>query len=169
MTIGATLALNSICDAIAFGSAQARAASVAAQSSAISDSSTRDSLQSVRFLTGSNPVCPDVFGLIRNLSTETADWRKIDPSIPAANWTQEQKIANANVVPILSDSAEKIEALGDRSENPVLQDLATLSAQYRRAFALAIPSYLPADNYLNDVANGAAGVIDEACQAVEDR
>ena len=42
--------------------------------------------------------------------------------------------------------ADKLEALGDRSGNPTMQDFAMLSAQYRRAYVRSLPSYTPADD-----------------------
>ena len=167
VTIGATLAINSICDAIAFGSAEARAAAAPAEPATRTNSNNRDPDTAVRLLTSASPVCREIFELVRNLSDATANWRTIDPSIPAANWTPEQKLANDNIVPVMNQFADEISALGDRSNNSTFKDLSIFAAQYRKAFASAIPSYLPADNYLNDVANGAAGVMDEACQAVE--
>jgi len=47
-----------------------------------------------------------------------------------------------------------------------LQDFAVLSAQYRRAFVAAIPTYAPADNHLANAANFVSTTVLGACTAV---
>ncbi len=59
--------------------------------------------------------------------------------IPADQWTPEQKALNDAVVPIMNKFADDLERLGRSSRNPVLEDFAVLSAQYRRAYVLALP------------------------------
>ena len=53
----------------------------------------------------------------------------------------------------MNTNAGKLEQLGRQSDNAVWQDLANLSAQYRRAIVLSLPTYrLPTDNHLANAA-----------------
>lgn len=69
------------------------------------------------------------------------------------------------MTPVMRQSADKLEELGNRSENPTLRDLAMLAAQYLRAYAEAIPTYTPADQHLYNVSLKSVGVVIEACKA----
>jgi hypothetical protein len=59
-----------------------------------------------------------------------------------------------------------MQQLGRRSNNPTLQDFAELSAQYRRAFVLALPTYDPSDNYLANAATFISTTVLGGCAAV---
>lgn len=65
----------------------------------------------------------------------------------------------------MQQSADSMEDLGRRSENANLQDFASLAAQYRRAFASALPTHTRADSYLYNAAARAGAVIYTACAA----
>ena len=58
--------------------------------------------------------------------------------------------------------ADELQALGRRSDNAIWEDLANLSAQYRRAFIQALTTYVPADNYLAGVSAQLAFAINDA-------
>ncbi|GAT04990.1 uncharacterized protein RMCFA_5101 [Mycolicibacterium fortuitum subsp. acetamidolyticum] len=69
------------------------------------------------------------------------------------------------VIPMLRQAADKLDELGRRSDNSTLQDFTALAAQYRRAYAQAIPTYTPADQHLYDASLYPVGVITAACKA----
>lgn len=87
----------------------------------------------------------------------------MDPDIPASEWSAEQKAIGDSVKPVMMRLADQVQVLGVRSGNPILQDFAELSAQYRRAYACAIDTYMPADEYLALVSLRIGGIISEAC------
>ena len=64
--------------------------------------------------------------------------------------------------------ADKLQTLGERSGNPTLQDFATLSAQYRRAYVQSLRSYTPANDYLANVSLKLSGVVEAACLAADE-
>ncbi|WP_301158758.1 hypothetical protein [Mycolicibacterium fortuitum] len=68
---------------------------------------------------------------------------------------------------MMRDSANKLEELGQRSGNATLQHFAILAAQYRHAFAQAIPTYSVADNHLYEAGWRATGLIQSACAAAK--
>jgi hypothetical protein len=63
--------------------------------------------------------------------------------------------------------ADKLQSLGERSGNLTFQDFATLSAQYRRAYVQALPTYIPADNFLSETAISLGSVVKTACGATK--
>ena len=68
--------------------------------------------------------------------------------------------------PATTARADELEQLGRRSDNPVLQDFAVLSAQYLRAFVLALPTYTGSDGYVGNASTYLALVVDSGCQTV---
>jgi hypothetical protein len=61
--------------------------------------------------------------------------------------------------------ADSIEALGRSSTNPVIEDLAVFSSQYRRAYADALRTYSSGDGWLDSTAHRTTSIIYEACKA----
>jgi hypothetical protein len=110
-------------------------------------------------------VCGKWTTALDEFQNDTADWRSIPSDIPASRWTPEQRAINDAVAPVMDASADKLQALGEGSGNLILKDFAELSAQYRRAFALSLPSYTAADNYLANTALELSGVVEAACRA----
>jgi hypothetical protein len=102
---------------------------------------------------------------LSRFSDDTVAWRAIDANIPASDWTTDQKAVNDAVLPKMAALADQLERLGRDSDNPILEDFALLSAQYWRAFALALPSYTSADIYLGNAGNYSMYVVEEACGA----
>ncbi|WP_210687535.1 hypothetical protein, partial [Mycolicibacterium sp. GESEQ-9] len=161
----ATGVLGGICQAIRFGSAEARAPMVEQLSVPEQLPPVGDPVDPARFLVQPDPICPDWDAAVAQFANDTAAWRAIPADSPAGQWSPEQKAVTTAVVPVMRDSAKKLEELGQRSDNATFQDLAALAAQYRRAFAQAIPTYNVADNHLYDAGWRATGLIQAACAA----
>jgi hypothetical protein len=157
--------IGDLCAAISYNSAPAREPLVSplATPSQVAPSGNPDDPQ--RFLPGPNPVCGKWTTALDEFQNDTADWRSIPSDIPASRWTPEQRAINDAVAPVMDASADKLQALGEGSGNLILKDFAELSAQYRRAFALSLPSYTAADNYLANTALELSGVVEAACRA----
>lgn len=162
---GDTNAVASICTAISYGSAAARAPLIPAGPSPAQVASVGDLANPKRFLNSANPACADWKTADNQFIADTAAWREISPDIPAGQLSPEQKAINDAVAPVMRASADTIERLGQRSGNPTFQDFAVLTAQYRRAFAQAAPTYTPADTYLQSAASAASGMVLSACEA----
>lgn len=161
----ASSALGAICAAIVDGSAAARGPLVQPQAAPTEMAPPGNPANPQRFLPNPNIVCSDWKSTLDQFGTQTADWREINPSIPAILWNKDQKAANYAVAPVMTSLANKLDQLGRRSGNPVLQDFAALSAQYRRAFVLAIPTYSPNDNHLANAANFVSTTVMGACMS----
>jgi hypothetical protein len=164
----ASSALGAICAAISDGAAAARGPLVA-PSPPPSDIAPVGNLASPQpFLTSDNNACPEWKSALDRFGQQTAQWQQLDPNIPSIYWNKEQKAINYAVGPVMNAFAGKLEELGRQSDNPVWQDLANLSAQYRRAFVTALPTYTPTDNHLANAANYASTTVLGACVAVSE-
>jgi len=157
--------LVNICAAITFGSATAQAPFVPEAAPPTQVSELGDPSSPSRFITTPDPTCPDWVSAYEKFDADTADWRKMDPNIPAAQWSPEQKRVVDAAAPLMSAFADTAEQLGRSSDNPTFQDFAMLSAIYRRAIVKALPDYTPADNYLSEVSTLLAMTINPACKA----
>ncbi len=161
----ASSALGAICSAIVDGSAAARGPLVQPQAAPSQIAPAGNPANPQRFLTNPNIVCSDWKSVLDHFGTQSADWQEVNPSIPSILWNKDQKAANYAVAPIMTSLANKLDQLGKRAANPVLQDFAELSSEYRRAFVLAIPTYSPADNHLANAANYTSTTVLGACMA----
>jgi hypothetical protein len=162
----ASSALGAICAAITDGSAAARGPLVPPSASPSDIAPVGNPVNPQPFLTTENTACGDWKSSIDQFGKETVEWQKADPNIPAIYWNREQKAINYAVAPIMNTYANKLEQLGRQSDNAVWQDIANLSAQYRRAFVISLPTYTPTDNHLANAANYASTTILGACAAV---
>lgn len=163
---GAGSALVDICAAITYESAAAISPLVPKANPPTNTSAPTDSGNPQRFVTVSGSACTDWVSNYRQFDADTAPWRSLDPNVPAAQWTADQRATVDEATPIMTAFADKAEEIGKRSGNPTFEDIAILSAQYRRAIVKALPTYTPADNYLSEVSTFLAQAINTACLAV---
>lgn len=165
-SVGATLVW--ICAAISYGSAPAREPLVVAGAPPITLAALGDPSTPRLFMPEPSPMCPSWRTMVDQFTTSTDEWAtSTDPNIPAANWSSDQLAHFTSVVPAMQQNADEVDQLGIRSDNPIMDDLATLAAQYRRAYIQAIPTYSPADNYLDSTASQILAVVNQACDAAE--
>lgn len=158
-------ALVWICSAITYQSAAARSPFVVEAPAPLQFSPVGDPSNPVPFATNVPPVCGEWLSTATRFQQDTSEWLAIDPELTASQWTPAQQTINAAVTVTMQSNADQLQDLGIRSDNPIFQDFATLAAQYRRAYASALPSYTPADNYLASVASQLVAANAEACRA----
>ncbi len=163
--IGASQVLSHICQAITYGSAAARAPLTAMAQPPTSVAPLGSPNKPARFLSQPNPVCSDWKAALDRNDTNPAivAWVATDSNPPASQWSPEQKAANDAVLPLLTSLADELDKLGRTSGNAIFEDLATLSAQYQRAFVNAIPTYTQPDLHLYKVALLTPGIVLGAC------
>jgi hypothetical protein len=105
--------------------------------------------------------------MAEQFDADIRQWRdRADPFVPASGWSADQRRLFTDVVPAMKRNADRAQLLGLISGNVVAADFAALSAQYRRAYIEAIPTYGPSDAYLNTAASRLLSVVDHACRAV---
>ena len=105
--------------------------------------------------------------MIITYRTATAEWvNNVDPNIPAGQWPSQQQELFNSVLAVLSSNAGQVQSLGLESANPTWRDFGDLASQYRLAYVQAVPSYIPADNYLDSAATELIVAIDAACKVM---
>jgi len=157
--------ISNICMAIDSGSALARAPLVSRIAPPKSVAPVNDGGRPRVFLSSRNQVCAKWSSVWDEFNDDVRDWLDMDPDIPATEWSAEQKAIGHQMKPVMMRLADQVQVLGARSGNPILQDFAELSAQYRRAYAYAIDTYMPPDEYLALVSLRIGGIISGACVA----
>jgi len=158
-------ALVNMCASITYSSAAAISPLVREARPPTQVSALGDPTNPQRFVAGTDPACSDWVSTYDKFDEDTAPWRAMDPNIPATQWTSDQKVTVDGAASIMSAFADKAEEIGQRSQHPTFEDIAVLSAQYRRAIVTALPTYTPADNYLSEVSTTLAQAINTACLA----
>jgi hypothetical protein len=159
-------AVSSICGAVASGSAQARA-SLPAAALPPSNPPRPSSEINRRPLMADNPsICAEWVPMSTNYRDSIAYSSGADWQAPAVDWTYDQQSVNDAAASVDTQFADESEQLSRRTNNPIAEDFAVLAAQYLRAHALALPTYVPADRGLADVATYLTGALDHACAGV---
>lgn len=162
---GAGGALTNICGAITYRSAQAVAPLVSAAPAPTNIAQPNKLGAPTKLLTERNPVCSDWESQSTEFDAQAAAWNAIDKSIPAKDWTPEQKSISDSFAPTLSARADEIERVGRKSNDPRFEDLAILGAQYRRGLAISISDYTSKDLYLALSAVNLNRLVFWACKA----
>ena len=159
-------AVGSICDTMYFGAASGRSPLLLPGSPPAHLPPIGDPARPARFITASSPFCGEWTAMVGHFEGEIRPWReRTDPNIPAVGWSPAQRTLFDDVIPVMQRNADQSQLLGLVSGNVVAADFAALSAQYRRAFVAAIPTYGPSDTYLNTAASRLLAVVDHACRA----
>lgn len=159
-------AISNICKSIEYGAAAARARMVTPLAAPEVLAPVGDIANPQRLLTEIDPVCAEWADAVSEFQRDAAAWGTTSPDIPASQWSSEQRALNDQVVPVMQTFADRLVALGQRTSNPTLRDFAELSALYRSAYIEAIPTYMPADQYLTAASIRIAGVVNAACKAL---
>ena len=156
-----------ICASIDYGSAAARLPFVPVGSPPLLVAEPAGSSEPKKFMEVRSSVCSQWSETMDRFNRDTDRWAAaLDPNIPASQWPPEVQALSSQMTTILQENADQVQNLGALSQNPTLSDFASLAAQYQRAYVQSIPSYMPADNYLNSTAAELVVAVSEACNAV---
>ncbi|ORW23577.1 hypothetical protein AWC19_10880 [Mycobacterium palustre] len=162
-------ALVSLCQTVDNGVAASRASLVTALDAPAHTAPPQDLAQPQRFLTTSDlGTCDEFRSINRKYADNPAvkDWDKSDHLAPANMWTPEQRALNDSVAPLMINLADDMQRTVARGNNPVMQDLGDLAAQYQRVFAKALPTHTIFDGELNGVAQYARWALKDACDTI---
>lgn len=154
-----------ICNAIEYGSAEARAPLIDQLPDPPRVTTLQDPRSPAQFLEEQDPVCNEWGELLEQFDADTGSWQSLDTALSASSWTPEERAIVEAVIPEMLRFADRAEELANGTSNPVLQDFAFLAAQYRRAYAQALTTYTAADSWLTSTAASAASTIFNACKA----
>jgi hypothetical protein len=165
VTVSAGGALAALCNSIEYGSAS-RAVAIAGAEPPSNLAKPINPNDAVTFISGTdNSACNAWISREEKAVTDTKEWSVFDTSIPASQWSAEQRAAHEAVLPIMATYANDMDAAGRASGNPVIEDFATGAAQYLRAFVSAGLNYVKADGWLSNTAFRLGNVVTSACQA----
>jgi hypothetical protein len=160
-------AIGYICTSIAWDSAAARAPLVPAPPVPRQVAILSDPSHPALLLTSPDPTCQDWDRILKQFETDTDAWAALDANVKASDWNSQQRAVIDAVAPIMTRFADDVEKTGQSSDNPLIQDFATISAQYRRAYVAALPTYAPKDSYLATASLKVASTVYGACKAAE--
>ncbi|WP_458318710.1 hypothetical protein [Mycolicibacterium brisbanense] len=168
VALAAATTVADLCSAIAKGSAEGRGISLGQPAPPSVLAELGDPNDPVSFMKSADSTCGEWDSILNNFIADptVAEWQRIDANMPVSALSADQRAVNEAVAPIMTKFADDIERLGRSSTNPTVQDLAVLSAQYRRAYVAALPSYTAADSWLDGTAGRSTNVILRACKAV---
>ncbi|ORV83455.1 hypothetical protein AWC12_26255 [Mycolicibacterium iranicum] len=109
--------------------------------------------------------CADFMALLDLQNTVLRGWSETDSARPATQWTPQEKALNNAARAVLLKDSEQFRRLADKYSGSVFADLVFTQAAYMRAYADAIPTYVPDDNWLWKVSTGLGGGLGAACKA----
>lgn len=164
--VSAGSALVGICSAIEYGSAN-RAIGVETADPPSTVGAVGDPARPNRLLSEPNPSCGPWIERMGTFAAKTPEWQARDTSIPASEWSPEQRAADQSARPLLTAFANEVEDAGRGSGNAVLEDFAVAIALYTKAYVSVGDGYNgAADSWLNFVAFRLANVVAGACESV---
>lgn len=159
--------IQSICAAIDFGAAAGRAALTLPGPPPVPESPLADPAHPPRFITGASAFCSEWVTMVGDYDAATREWRdRHDPNLPASQSPPDLRELNAKAATVMQQNADRTQLQGLLSGNLTAADFAALSSHYRRAYAMALPSYGLPDTHLDDAASRLQSLTDHACRAV---
>lgn len=165
--VNAAESVNAICAAIDFGAAGSRSPLTLPSPPPVPDVPLSNPSEPARYIAGPSAFCDEWVAMVSQYAQATAQWRdRHDPNIPASYWSPEQKTLSDKASATMQQNADRTQLLGLLSGNLVAADFAALASQYRRAYALALPTYALPDTHLNNAALRLQALTNQACQAV---
>jgi len=164
VTDGVASALAAICSAIDYRSAQTIGPLISNPDPPSKLAPLGDPNDPQQFLSRADSACSQWTPRVEKFDGDTAAWRNTDPTVPATQWSPEEKAINDQVAPIMAAQADALEKLARSSENPILQDFGVLAAVYQRGFVKALPNYTTADFYLSQASAYLAASVNSACK-----
>ncbi|WP_231750890.1 hypothetical protein [Mycobacterium sp. NAZ190054] len=165
--ISAAEAVQSICAAIDFGAAADRGPLVLPGPPPVPEGPLSDPARPPRFIAGPSAFCNEWTSMVLEYADQTREWRdRHDPNLPGVHRPPELRELGDDVAAIMQQNADQAQLLGLMSGNLTAADFAALSSHYRRAFALALPTYGLPDTHLDAAATRLQSLTDHACRAV---
>lgn len=115
-----------------------------------------------------DPTCAAWGPINDTLSAEQRKgWDKRNPSIPAVDWSADERAQFESVGQAMRAAADQTVALAKRTPHRVMRELYEQSIAYWKAYAQSLPTYQARDEHLALAANSAAGTIVWVCEAIK--
>ncbi|MBN3511643.1 hypothetical protein [Mycolicibacterium nivoides] len=115
-----------------------------------------------------DPTC-DAWRKVSNELTAVSDavkWNELDYSVPAAEWTPEQRAAFEKESAALTDVIPSVANLAKQTPHRVMRELYGQVNAYAQAVVDAIPTYSSTDNQIVAASNKMFGALNRVCDAI---
>jgi hypothetical protein len=117
------------------------------------------------FMPSPDQICAEYVSVVELQNTVLSGWAETDATVAAAQWTEKERALNNAAREVLLTDSTRIREIARNAEGRVVGDLIALQSTYMRAFADAIPTYVPDDVWLWRVSTGIGGGLGAACGA----
>lgn len=135
--------------------------------SANGDIASADDTGPVSIIT-EDPTCEPSRPIISTLSQrQKQGWAERDITIPASEWTVNQRSMHEDVADAMLRAADQTIELAKLTPHRVMRELYLQAVAYWRAYANAIPTYTETDNTLAVITTDLAGAIVSICAAIQ--
>ncbi len=112
------------------------------------------------------PTC-EAWGKISDgLEAAAPGWNDQDYSIPATDWTPEQRTLFEKKSAALTDAIPSVTSIAKQTPHRVMRELYGQYVAYSAAVIDAIPTYSSEDNYIVAASNQLAGALNRICDAI---
>ncbi|MCV6998823.1 hypothetical protein [Mycolicibacterium alvei] len=118
-----------------------------------------------------DPTC-EAWGKISDQITavsKSVNWNSQDYSVPAAEWSTEQRAAFEKESAALSDAIPNVSSIAKQTPHRVVRELYGQFNAYAQALVDAVPSYSSADHYTAVASNKFFGVLNRLCDSIHFR
>lgn len=116
-----------------------------------------------------DPVCAEWAPIADAYAAKQVPWTKTDPTVPASNWSPEERALQLSMVPVLKSQAADMKELAAKTDNSALKYLLQQQAAYELLYAERLPNYVPADDPLWLAAVNFSSSVKSLCKALAPR
>jgi hypothetical protein len=166
--IAASIVVDSVCNAITYGSAGARSTSAEPVAAPDDPTTPGNPDDPQRVVSEASTACNDLIDLRKKLGDETREWVQEDPNIPSSEWSPERKALSEKTALSMNTFADSLQEIGSKSGHATFEDIASFGSVYVRAYSNALQSYVGADNDLILAGSRANNLLIAACQSASE-
>lgn len=116
-----------------------------------------------------DPTCEAWVKIAHNMDAAAPDWNKQDYSIPASEWTSEQKSVFEKKSAALADAITKSSSLAKQTPHRVMRELYGQYIAYGQAVIDSIPNYTSSDDNIVGASNQFFSALNRICDAIHYR
>lgn len=113
-----------------------------------------------------DPTCDAWVKIARDMAAAVPEWNRQNYSVPATEWTPDQRAVFEKESSILGTSIKKVANLAKQTPHRVMRELYGQYSAYAQAVIDAIPSYGSADNYVVAAYNKLAATLSRVCDSI---
>lgn len=116
-----------------------------------------------------DPTCEAWVKVTRDVSAAAPKWNVQDYSVPAEQWTPEQRKIFEKRTAALAVAIKKVDALAKQTPHRIMRELYSQYIVYGRALIDAVKTYSSTDNYIVGASNRFSATLTNVCDAIRFR